>query len=208
MHRISVIGVSGSGKTTFAAALAARLGLPYVDMDALHWQPNWAMVELDHFRARVVAVAAGDAWVTDGNYGKARDCLWPRAEAVVWLDYHWSVIAPRLLRRELRLILTGQEIHNGNRVTLRSQVFSRDSLFLFAFHQYRRHRPQIEAALAQPENAHLKLFRFRSPRASRAWLDGLKGLRPDGPGHRAPVASPLPTTRCARCAAREGQSLP
>ncbi|HEY3108445.1 MAG TPA: adenylate kinase [Chloroflexota bacterium] len=174
MRRISVVGVSGSGKTTFAAALAGRLGLSWVDMDALHWQPNWAMVELDLFRARVAAVAAGDAWVTDGNYGKARDCLWPRAEAVVWLDYHWSVIAPRLLRRELRLILTGQEIHNGNRVTLRSQVFSRDSLFLFAFNQYRRHRRQIEAALAQPEHAHLKLFRFRSPRAARVWLDGLK----------------------------------
>ncbi len=174
MRRISVIGVSGSGKTTFAAALASRLGLPHVDMDALHWQPNWVMVDLDVFRARVAAAAAGEAWVTDGNYGKARDCLWPRAEAVVWLDYHWSVIAPRLLVRELRLVWTGQQIHNGNRVTLRSQFLSRDSLFLFAFNQYRRHRAQIEAALAQPEHAHLRVFRFRSLRAAREWLDGLR----------------------------------
>jgi adenylate kinase family enzyme len=174
VRRIAVIGVSGSGKTTFAAALAARLGLPHVDMDALHWQAGWTMVELDVFRARVAAVAAGDAWVTDGNYGKARDCLWPRAEAIVWLDYHWSVIAPRLLMRELRLVMTGREIHNGNRVTLRSQFLSRDSLFLFAFHQYRRHRPQMEAALARPEHAHLRVFRFRSPRAAHEWLDGLK----------------------------------
>jgi adenylate kinase family enzyme len=173
MLRVAVIGVSGSGKTTFAAALAARLGAPYVDMDALHWQPGWVMVDLDVFRARVAAAAAGDAWVTDGNYGKARDCLWPRAEAVVWLDYHWSVIAPRLILRELRLLLTGRKIHNGNRVSLRDLFLSRDSLFLFAFNQYRRHRRQMEAALAQPEHAHLTVHRFRSPRAAADWLASL-----------------------------------
>jgi adenylate kinase family enzyme len=173
MRRIAVVGVAGSGKSTFAAALAARLGRPRIDMDALHWLPNWVMVDLDLFRARVAEAAAGEAWVTDGNYGKARDCLWPRAEAIVWLDYHWTVIAPRLIGREIGLILSGREIHNGNRVTFRSQFLSRDSVILFALNQYRRHRPQLEPALARPEHAHLKLFRFRSPGEARRWLQSL-----------------------------------
>jgi cytidylate kinase len=33
IRRIAVMGVSGSGKTTFAKALAARLGVAHVDLD-------------------------------------------------------------------------------------------------------------------------------------------------------------------------------
>ena len=40
MQRVSVIGVTGSGKTTLAAALAAKLQVPYIELDALHWEPN------------------------------------------------------------------------------------------------------------------------------------------------------------------------
>lgn len=40
--RIVVMGVSGSGKTTVGEAVAARLGLPFVDGDALHPPANIA----------------------------------------------------------------------------------------------------------------------------------------------------------------------
>ncbi len=38
--RLVVMGVSGSGKSTIGAALAERLGLPFVDGDALHPMTN------------------------------------------------------------------------------------------------------------------------------------------------------------------------
>jgi gluconokinase len=37
---VIVMGVSGSGKSTVGALLAARLGLPFIDGDALHPQTN------------------------------------------------------------------------------------------------------------------------------------------------------------------------
>lgn len=39
---VVVMGVSGSGKSTVGAALAARLGVPFVDADALHPPANVA----------------------------------------------------------------------------------------------------------------------------------------------------------------------
>jgi adenylate kinase family enzyme len=39
--RILVVGSSCSGKTTFARALAGILGRPHIELDALHWGPNW-----------------------------------------------------------------------------------------------------------------------------------------------------------------------
>ncbi len=67
---IVVKGTSGAGKSTFAAELASRLGLPYIELDALHWGPNWSAATPDEFRTRVEAVLAAmpDGWVVDGNY--------------------------------------------------------------------------------------------------------------------------------------------
>jgi adenylate kinase family enzyme len=41
MRRVSVVGNSGSGKTTFAAELAWRMGVPCLELDAVFHQPGW-----------------------------------------------------------------------------------------------------------------------------------------------------------------------
>jgi len=41
MRRIVVIGTTGARKSTLAASLAARLDLPPIELDALHWGPQW-----------------------------------------------------------------------------------------------------------------------------------------------------------------------
>jgi len=64
-RRIAVVGVTGSGKTTFAAALAAALDLTHVEFDALHWEPEWVPADLTLFRncvtQRVLDAVAGRA---------------------------------------------------------------------------------------------------------------------------------------------------
>lgn len=51
-RRIAVVGASGSGKTTFARRLAERLGIPHIELDAIHWGPDWTPARDDDFRAR------------------------------------------------------------------------------------------------------------------------------------------------------------
>src|SRR5437016_1896693 len=81
-HRIVVIGTSGSGKTTQARHLSERLGIPHVELDALHWVPGWTEAPTDALRERVTEALAGDAWLVDGNYSVVRDIVWPRADTV------------------------------------------------------------------------------------------------------------------------------
>jgi adenylate kinase family enzyme len=172
-RRIVVVGTTGAGKTTLARQLAARLELPHIELDALHWDPGWAEAPLEVFRQRVVHALHGDAWVVDGNYGKARDLVWGRAELVVWLDYTLPLVLWRLLRRSLRRSLMREELWSGNRERLSHHFFSRDSLFVWALRTYRRRRVEIPMLFSRPEYAHLALVRLRSPREARRWLTGL-----------------------------------
>ena len=169
-RRYVVVGTTGSGKTTMAAAIAVRLGLSHVEMDALHWEPNWQEAPLEVFRQRVDQATRGEAWAADGNYSKVRDIVWGRADTVVWLDFSLLVIMGRLLWRTLRRVVTREELWNRNRESWREQFFSRDSLLRWVLTTYRRRRRQIPEALSLPEYAHLAVVHLRSPRAARRWL--------------------------------------
>jgi adenylate kinase family enzyme len=170
--RVTVVGISGSGKTSLARSLARRLGVPHIEFDALFWGPGWQPVAREQFRAQVAAALAAPAWVTDGNYASVRDLVWPRATTLVWLDYPLPLVMWRLARRTLRRIISAEELWNTNRERLRENFFSRDSIFLWALTSHPRHRREYPVLLARPENAHLAVVRLRSPRETERWLAG------------------------------------
>jgi adenylate kinase family enzyme len=169
VQRVLVRGVSGSGKSTFARALAQRLGVPYVELDALNHLPNWTEATAAELRAKVEPWVALDAWVIDGGYGsKLGDLIYQRADTVVWLDLPIRVWLTRLVRRTLRRLLTREELWNGNRERVRN-LFERPNLFEWAWRSHRANRAGLEASLRPHPN--LRLVRLRSPNEVHALLE-------------------------------------
>lgn len=173
-RRIAVVGTTGSGKTTMARRIAGRLAIKHVELDALHWGPDWTPAPIERFRELTAQALDEDAWVVDGNYGKVRDIVWGGADTVVWLDYPLLVVLGRLVWRTLRRIITREELWQGNRERFPAQFASRDSLFLWALRTYPRRRREYPALLQRPEYAHLTVVHLRSPRAARNWLASLE----------------------------------
>jgi adenylate kinase family enzyme len=173
--RVSVVGTIGSGKTTFARKTSKLLRAPHIELDALHWEPNWIEAPNSVFLERVRQSLRGDAWVVDGNYHQVRDIVWSRADTVVWLDYPFRTIIGRLARRTWGRIFTHEKLWNGNQEHLRG-LFARDSVFLWALRTYRRRRRQYPALLSRPENSHLRIVRLRSPREAADFLSKLKRM--------------------------------
>lgn len=171
MRRINVVGTTGSGKTVFARELAARLGYPYFELDALYWGPNWTEPSREMFRERVQQALTGDRWVVDGNYSKVRDIVWDRAETLVWLDYPLWLILWRLFARTVSRVFVRHELWSGNRESFRDAFLSRNSLFVWALQTYGRRRRDYVLIPRQPEYAHLSVVRLNSPKATRAWLE-------------------------------------
>lgn len=171
MHRIVIIGTSGSGKSTLGETLAHRLGVTFVELDSLFWQPGWTQVSTEVFRERVSRALADESWVVMGNYSRARDLIWSRADTLLWLDYSFPLVIWRLFRRTVRRIISQEELWGGNHESFRKQFLSRDSLFIWVLQTHWRYRHELEEVLHQPEYTHLHVIRFKTPRETERWLE-------------------------------------
>jgi adenylate kinase family enzyme len=170
MRRVVVLGMSGSGKTTFARELSQKLKVPHIELDAIHWQADWTSTPIEQMWPMVEQLTACDGWTIDGNYTALRELIWRRADTIIWLDFPLTVVFTRLLRRTLVRCVTKQELWNGNRERLLTQFFSRDSLLLWGLTQWRKQRSRYGKLLRHPEYSRKQIVRLRSPAQAHRWL--------------------------------------
>ena len=171
--RIVVMGTTGAGKTTLAGEVAEALDMPHFELDYYRFRENWVEVPKDEFRDSLREALRGDRWVADGNYGLARDVIWPRATMVVWLDYPIYVVMWRLFWRTVGRGVFRKVLWHGNREKLWWHFFTRQSLFLWALKTHWLRRRTVPQVLNRPEYAHLSLVHLRSPGEAREWLTSL-----------------------------------
>src|SRR5689334_7905433 len=101
MRRVAMVAsASGNGKTTVGKLLADRLGVPFLELDALVHGPGWVETSDEELRRLVEPVVAQYGWVIDGTYDRKLDSLvLDAADTVVLLDLPLWIVLPRLFRR-------------------------------------------------------------------------------------------------------------
>lgn len=174
--RVLVVGVTSSGKSTLAEKLARRFDLNFIELDALHWEPNWQEAPLGLFRARVETATQAEKWIVAGNYRIVRDLTWPKAEAVIWLDYPFLIVLWQLTRRSLTRWWTRELLWGTNYEPfwIHLKVWSKESLYNWLFQTYWRRKREYPELLELPEHEHLKLIRFKHPKETDEWLESLQ----------------------------------
>lgn len=100
--KVLVFGNSGSGKSTYAQALATAHGLTHLDLDSIVWEPGKIAVQRD---PRAIAgslnafVAAHHEWVIEGCYGELVESAAVHCSQLVFLNPGLQACQANNLRR-------------------------------------------------------------------------------------------------------------
>ena len=182
MRRVAVIGSSGVGKSTLALALAERLGVPVIELDALMHGPDWTPTPTPEFRSTVMAAMAeadesDGGWVVPGNYRTVADITQRSADTIVWLDLPRRVTMWRLLKRSVRRSVTREEVWGGNRESLVNLV-SRDpnrNVLLWSWRNHPQYQQVYEGYAAGEFWSRATVHRLRTRSDVADFRDNVSG---------------------------------
>lgn len=175
--RIHVLGNSAAGKSTQGRRLAEVLGVPFVELDALNWEPGWrglnhsAPAELER---RIAEATAGDAWVVAGSYESfCRRVFWPRLQTVVWLDLPLPQLVWRMLRRSWRRWRTRELLWGTNyeRFWHQLMIWRKDeSLLWWIISQHGSKRARMLEDMVDVRWSHIRFIRLTTAREADAFV--------------------------------------
>ncbi|GAA3029060.1 toxin [Microbacterium dextranolyticum] len=177
-RRIRIVGTSGSGKSHLAALVAARTGLPRLELDAVFWDAEWTRRDLDEARGLVRAFVAAhpEGWVTDGNWTSRLDGLLEPgtpggADVIVWIDHPRRVVMRRVIVRTLRRGVTREVLWHGNRERPSSWLrwAPEKNILRWAWTNH----PVMTALMRARIDAGDPVVRLRGQREVDAWLASL-----------------------------------
>lgn len=161
MHfdRVAVIGISGSGKSTFASALAAHTGLPLLHGDQLEWLADWTLRPEPDLKALHARWIEQPRWIIEGWMEPAHVARLNAADIVIDLVPPRSVCAWRVLARMVR---------GERRTEMPIGCVDRFSWRTLRTALLRQERPSIDDAL---KGTALKNYvRLRTRREAAKWL--------------------------------------
>lgn len=117
MKHILVMGGPGSGKSTFARAIAERNKLTYIELDRIFWKPEWTESSPDEFRKNVSQklVEAKGGWVVDGGYTKKLgDTVSKHVDTVIIFEIPLALRVIRVFRRGMKRAITHEKLWDTN----------------------------------------------------------------------------------------------
>ena len=94
--KITIVGNSGAGKSTFANKLGASLGVDVFSIDKIYWLAGWRLRNPASFKKLHDKWLAQDAWIIDGvGYWEQMARRIVQSDCVVFLDVPVAVCKAR-----------------------------------------------------------------------------------------------------------------
>lgn len=87
-ERIAIIGMSGSGKSTFSDKLGRKLNRPIIHLDKEFWTSAWKKrySSREEWNNLIREWVKQDQWIIDGNYSSSLEVRLNRADTIIFFN--------------------------------------------------------------------------------------------------------------------------
>ncbi|UJW32103.1 adenylate kinase [Saccharothrix sp. AJ9571] len=170
VRRIAVAGPPGSGKTTLAAELSRRLGVPFTQFETFFHGPGWTV--LPDWQEKVLAHVDGESWAIEWQGEEVREQLTARTQVLIWLDHPRWLTTARVVTRTLRRRFgRGSAIPGGNTEgPLHTFFTDRDHIVRESWRRHAWLRARVARLITEDRHPDLVVVRLRGQREVDAWL--------------------------------------
>ena len=87
LNRISIIGGSGTGKTTLADNIGKELNLPVCHLDGINYHKNWVERDKKERDSIIMKKINENKWIIEGTYRSTLTPRLERSDLIIYLDY-------------------------------------------------------------------------------------------------------------------------
>ena len=87
INRISIIGGSGTGKTTLANSLGKVLNMPVYHIDGINYSENWKERDKEERDKIILKKINEEKWIIDGTYRSTLKERFQISDLIIYLDY-------------------------------------------------------------------------------------------------------------------------
>lgn len=164
IKRITIIGISGTGKSTLARKLSGLMNIPVTHVDQHIWDENWKEADAKKAEMALNKAMENEKWIVEGYIFPCAETRLEKADLIIYLDYSGiramlgGIKRWRMFRGKKR-----PEMPEGN-------IESTSIEWNYLKVMFKRlERPEIEKAI-RTFNMSKKLVRLRSDRETKKFL--------------------------------------
>lgn len=100
MDRILIIGLQGSGKSTFVNRLGKKLNREVIHLDKIYYESGWKHTQTkEEWRRTIRGLVSKEKWIMDGQYNSTFDIRIPAADVIIFFNFNKLFCLFRIFKR-------------------------------------------------------------------------------------------------------------